>query len=372
MIAYLDLKNYNRRYEPQLSEAMLQTIRSGRYLLGSQVEEFENAFAAFCGASHCIGTANGLDALTLILRAWVELGVMKPGDEVIVPANTFIASILAVSAAGLTPVPVEPDPCTCTITPDGVAAAITDRTRAIMAVHLYGRLCDMEGLGVLAAQNGLKLIEDAAQAHGASVSSGPLSGKRSGSLGDAAGFSFYPGKNLGALGDGGCVTTDDEELATAVRRIANYGSIRKYVNRYKGCNSRLDEIQAAALLVKLPFLESENIRRREIATRYFAGISNPLISLPPSDAGSAHVYHIFAVHTPYRDQLQRFLLDQGIETLIHYPVPPHRQEAYSEWSQLSFPVTEMLHDRELSIPLNPAMTDSQVDQVIAALNSFRL
>lgn len=370
MIRYLDLKTYNERYEPGLSDAMLDVIRSGRYLLGEAGASFEKSFAAYCGAAHCVGTANGLDALALILGAWIEMGEMQPGDEVIVPANTFIASILAVSRNGLVPVPVEPDPETCTIDPEAVAKAVTPRTKAIMAVHLYGRLCNMERLAEIARTYGLKIIEDAAQAHGAVVAHGRLAGKRAGSIGDAAGFSFYPGKNLGALGDGGCVTTDDESLAEMVRRLRNYGCSRKYINDYKGCNSRLDEIQAAALSHKLESLDSDNERRHEIARRYLAEVNNPAIRLPFGSVSSDQVYHIFAVHCVRRDELQEFLTAEGVETLIHYPVPPHRQNAYGEWSRLSFPITERLHAEELSIPLHPGLNEEEVSAVINALNRF--
>lgn len=364
-IKFLDIEQITASFQPALSEAVERVVRSGWYLLGKEVEAFEHAFAAYCGTRHCIGVANGLDALTLILRAYQALGVMKPGDEVIVPANTYIASILAISNSGLTPVLCEPEDDTCLIDNDRAAALVTPRTRAILPVHLYGQAVDMEPLVRLARQYGLKLIEDAAQAHGAI-----RHGRRTGAMGDAAGFSFYPGKNLGALGDGGAVTTDDDQLATAIRRLANYGSERKYVFQYQGVNSRLDEVQAAVLRLKLERLDRDNARRRALAALYLAGIRHPEVRLPHWDGTESHVFHLFTVRTARRDQLQRHLAEQGVQTLIHYPIPPHRQEAYAAWNSLSYPLTERIHQEILSLPISPVMTDEEADYVIRAVNSF--
>lgn len=365
MIKYCDLKTINDRYEPQLTEAIVRAARSGWYIRGKECEAFEEAFAAYCGCTHCIGTGNGLDALTIILRAYCALGTMQPGDEVIVPANTYIATILAIMEAGLKPVLCEPDATTCNIDPALIENLITERTRAIMPVHLYGLACDMDSINAIAQKHSLKVIEDSAQAHGAMCN-----GKRTGNLGDAAAFSFYPGKNLGALGDGGAITTNDTLLAQAARAIANYGSHKKYVNIYKGVNSRLDEIQAAALQVKLQHLDADNTRRREIARQYITAIDNPLVTLPVADSYDNHVYHIFAVRSPLRDKLQQYLMEQGIETLIHYPIPPHKQEALREYAHLQLPVTEHIHACCLSLPCHPAMSDSEVEKVIHAVNNF--
>ena len=365
MIKYCDLKTINDRYEPQLTEAIVRVARSGWYIRGKECEAFEEAFAAYCGCTHCIGTGNGLDALTIILRAYCALGTMQPGDEVIVPANTYIATILAIMEAGLKPVLCEPDAATCNIDPALIENLITERTRAIMPVHLYGLACDMDSINAIAQRHSLKVIEDSAQAHGAMCN-----GKRTGNLGDAAAFSFYPGKNLGALGDGGAITTNDTLLAQAARAIANYGSHKKYVNIYKGVNSRLDEIQAAALQVKLQHLDADNTRRREIARQYITAIDNPLVTLPVADSCDNHVYHIFAVTSPLRDKLQQYLKEQGIETLIHYPIPPHKQEALREYAHLQLPVTEHIHACCLSLPCHPAMSDSEVEKVIHAVNNF--
>lgn len=366
MIKYLDLKQITERYEPALSQAVARVVASGWYLLGNEVKRFEERFAAYCGTNHCIGVANGLDALSLIFRAYIEMGVMQEGDEVIVPANTYIASILALSENRLKPVLVEPDEVRYNIDPQKIEAAITERTRAILVVHLYGQACDMEPIQEIASRYGLKLVEDAAQAHGAYYQ-----GKRCGALGDAAGFSFYPGKNLGALGDGGAVTTSDEELATIVRRIANYGTSRKYINDYKGRNSRLDEIQAAVLSVKLEQLDADTQVRRDIALRYRKEITNPAIRLPKVANEEEHVWHIFPILTEKRDALQVYLREAGIETLIHYPVPPHQQQAYREWNHLEYPISERIHREELSIPLHPALRDEEVTAIIDALNAWQ-
>jgi dTDP-4-amino-4,6-dideoxygalactose transaminase len=367
MIKYCNLKDINDRYEPELTKAITRATQSGWYIHGKECLCFEQAFAEHCGCRHCIGTCNGLDALTIILRAYCEMGAMQPGDEVIVPANTYIATILAIMEAGLKPVLCEPSVTTCNIDTTLIEGLITERTRAIMPVHLYGLVADMDRICAIAAKHSLKVIEDSAQAHGAL-----WGGKRTGNLGDAAAFSFYPGKNLGALGDGGAITTNDTQLAEAARAIANYGSHKKYVNIYRGVNSRLDEIQAAALTVKLQHLDADNARRREIALRYINSIDNPLVTLPVADKDGNHVYHIFAVTSPQRDRLQQHLSQQGIETLIHYPIPPHRQEAMSEYSHLALPITEQIHACCLSLPCHPAMSDNEAGKVIDAVNSFTI
>lgn len=366
MIKYCDLKKINSAYGAELQEAMLRAIGSGWYILGSETRFFEEQFAEYCGSRHCIGTGNGLDALTIILLAYRENGAVKEGDEVIVPANTYIATILAILHAGLKPVLCEPSPKTYCIDPNRIEALITERTKAIMPVHLYGQACDMAQISTIARKHSLLVIEDAAQAHGAIYN-----GKRTGNLGDAAAFSFYPGKNLGALGDGGAITTNDTQLADTARAIANYGSQKKYVNKYIGLNSRLDEIQAAALAVKLKHLDRENARRREIARLYIEGISNPLIKLPQIADYSSHAFHIFAIMSAERDMLQEHLRASGIETLIHYPIPPHKQEALKSFAHLSLPITEQIHREELSLPCNQSMSNADAKQVIAAVNSFK-
>ena len=365
MIKYCNLKTINDRYEPQLTEAIVKAAQSGWYIRGKECEAFEQAFAAYCGCKYCIGTGNGLDALTIILKAYCALGAMQPGDEVIVPANTYIATILSIIEAGLKPVLCEPCANSCNIDTTLIESLITERTRAIMPVHLYGLVADMDKINEIATKHSLKVIEDSAQAHGAMYH-----GKRTGNLGDAAAFSFYPGKNLGALGDGGAITTNDTQLADAARAIANYGSHTKYVHIYRGVNSRLDEIQAAVLRVKLQYLDADNARRREIADKYIHSITNPLVTLPASDNGGNHVYHIFAIRTPHRELLQQHLQEQGIETLIHYPIAPHKQQALREFAHLQLPVTECIHTQELSLPCHPAMSDSDIERVIDAVNSF--
>ena len=367
MIKYCDLKKINDRYEPMLTEAVTRAAQSGWYIRGKECEEFEQSFAGYCGCKHCIGTGNGLDALTIILRAYCEMGIMQPGDEVIVPANTYIATILAIIQSGLKPVLCEPCATSNNIDTTLIEKLITERTRAIMPVHLYGLVAEMNSINAIASKHSLKVIEDSAQAHGALYN-----GKRTGSLADAAAFSFYPGKNLGALGDGGAITTNDPELAKVARAIANYGSHKKYVNEYKGVNSRLDEIQAAALSVKLKHLDADNERRRAIADEYIKNITNPLITLPETDKESNHVYHIFAITTPHRERLQQHLANCGIETLIHYPIPPHKQEALKEFSHLVLPITERIHREELSLPCHPAMSSDEVKKVIETVNKFKI
>ncbi len=367
MIKYLDLKRINDSFEPELSQEIERVVRSGWYLLGKETNAFEQAFAAYCGTRYCIGTANGLDALVLSFRALIERGNLAPGDEVIVPANTYIASILAVSRCGLKPVLCEPHPDNFLIDERRIETCITPRTRAILAVHLYGRLAAMEAIGRIASAYGLFVVEDCAQAHGALYM-----GQRAGAWADLSAFSFYPGKNLGALGDGGAVTTKDEELAGIVRTLANYGSCAKYIFKYKGMNSRLDELHAAVLNCKLKRLDQDNDRRRQIASLYREEIKNPLVTLPAADEeGQNNVYHIFPVLCLRRDEFQQFLKGQGVETLIHYPVPPHRQEAYREWNGHSYPLTEHIHACELSLPISQVMTDEEVREVIGAVNAFQ-
>lgn len=371
MISFLNLKQINQQYLEELSQAARDVIASGWYLLGERVSKFESNLSKYVGVEHAIGVGNGLDALRLILRGYIELGVMAVGDEVLVPANTYIATILAIADNGLKPVLVEPDTNTYNLDLSQLERHITPRTRAIMVVHLYGRVCWSEGLESLAAQYNLRVIEDNAQAIGAS-----WRGRKTGSLGDAAGFSFYPGKNLGALGDSGAVATDDAELADVVRALANYGSRVKYVNEFKGLNSRLDEIQAAFLDVKLKYLDIENRRRREIANAYCRFIDNPAIVLPAGRGHAAvfdeeeHVWHLFVIRSDARDLLRRHLEAEGVQTLIHYPIPPHRQGAFSEMAALSLPVTDRMHETVLSLPISPVMTDSEVERVVSAVNNY--
>lgn len=353
-------------HQEAIEEKLLNVFRSGWYLLGKEVKTFENNLAQYIGAKHAIGVANGLDALRLIFRAYIELGIIQKGDEVIVPANTYIASILALSDNDLVPVLVEPDPTTFNIDIDKIESAITPKTKAVLIVHLQGRVVFSEQLKKLAAKHQLKIVEDNAQAIGAT-----WKGIKAGNLGDAAGFSFYPGKNLGALGDGGAVTTNDETLAATVRAIANYGSNQKYINIYKGLNSRLDELQAAVLDVKLPFIDAENEIRRKIALRYNAGIKKTKIQLPeiPEDPAE-HVWHVYVVRTTDRDGLQNYLNAHDVQTIIHYPIPPHHQKAYAELNHLSFPIAELMHKEVLSIPISPVMTDEEVNTIINLLNKF--
>ena len=362
MIKFLDLKKINERFRYEMDTATKRMLDSGWYLLGKEIERFEADFAAYCGVKHCIGCANGLDALKLIIKAYG----FGPGDEIIVPANTYIASILAISDNGCTPVLVEPKWETRLIDEDLIEAAITPRTKAIMVVHLYGRAMNMTKVWAIAKKHELKVIEDSAQAHGAM-----FDGRRTGNLGDASGFSFYPGKNLGCLGDGGAVTTNDDELAAKVRALRNYGSDVKYHFPYQGTNSRLDEIQAAWLGVKLPHLDDDNQRRREIAARYCAEIKNPLIELPQGPNDESMVWHVFAVTCPRRDELQKYLTDHGIQTVIHYPIPPHKQPCYAEWNDRSYPITERIHREILSLPISPVLTDEELDATIEVVDNFR-
>lgn len=365
MIKYLPLGEINARYNAELREAIGRVMDSGWYLRGEATRQFEAHYAEYIGTKHCIGCGNGLDALMLILRAYMEMGVMAVDDEVIVPANTYIASILAISECGLTPVLVEPDINTFQIDVSKIETAITERTKAVMIVHLYGICAFTDRIGEICKKHGLKLIEDNAQAQGCTFGN-----RRTGSLGDAAGHSFYPGKNLGALGDAGAVTTDDLELAKIVRAIGNYGSHQKYVHDYQGRNSRIDEFQAAMLDVKLRYLDEENDRRKDIARIYINKVENPLLRLPVSIGEADSVWHIFPVLCGRRDDLQRFLTVNGVETQIHYPVPPHKQHCYSDWNSLQFPITELIHKQELSIPCHQAMTMNEAEYIVTLLNNF--
>ena len=370
MISFLDLKNINQQYRQQLIEACTRVIDSGWYIGGTELEQFEKNFAKYCGTQYAIGVANGLDALILTLRAWKELGKLQDGDEVIVPSNTYIASILAISANQLKPVLVEPNPNTFNLDPAKIEAALTEKTKVILPVHLYGQLADMPKIMQIAKQLNLLVLEDSAQSHGAQIQ-----GKKAGNWGDASGFSFYPGKNLGALGDAGAVTTNDAELATMLKALRNYGSHEKYKNLVPGVNSRLDEIQAAMLDVKLKYLDQETQHRRHIASLYLNGIKNPLIQLPLGDVNAEsymqHVWHLFVIRTNQREALQKYLLDHGVQTLIHYPIPPHKQQAYKEWNNLNYPISEQIHDEVLSLPMGPTLSAVDAERVIALCNQFQ-
>lgn len=362
MIKFLDLHKINERQRPEIDAAVKRVLDSGWYLLGKENERFSADFAKFCGVKHVIPVANGLDALRLIVKAY---GFGK-GDEIIVPANTYIATILAISDNGCTPVLVEPDINTYNINPDLIEAAITEKTKAIMVVHLYGQAVEMEKIWTLAKKYNLKVIEDAAQAHGA-----VYQGRKTGNLGDAAGFSFYPGKNLGAIGDAGAVTTNDDELADKIAALRNYGSKVKYQNLYQGLNSRMDELQAAILDAKLPLLEKDNEHRREIADYYRQHITNPKIILPQSKFREGHVFHVFAVRTAERDRFQSYLSENGVQTVIHYPVPPHKQPAYKELNHLSFPITEQIHREIISLPISPVMSQEEIEQLVEIVNAWK-
>ncbi len=370
MIPFLDLKLINDSYSEEINCAIKQVLESGWYIMGNQCSLFEQEFAKYCGTKHAIGVASGLDALIIILEAYKELGVFELGDEVIVPANTYIASILSISKAGLVPVLIEPDIDTYNINPLLIESKITSKTKAIMAVHLYGQVAQMDVIEKIAQKHNLKVIEDSAQAHGA-----VYSGKRTGNLGDASGFSFYPGKNLGALGDGGAITINDGKLAEVIRAYRNYGSHQKYINKYLGLNSRLDEIQAAILRVKLKHLDEDNQKRREIAQYYCENIKNPEIVLPVTRHSSLitekdHVFHLFVIRCKERNKLQQYLLDNGIQTVIHYPIPPHKQEAYKQWNDLSYLITEQIHKECLSLPISAVLADDDVKYVVSILNSY--
>lgn len=365
-IKFLDLQKINLEHQNEIEKYLTDVFRSGWYLLGERTKTFEENLSKYIGVKHSIGVANGLDALRLIIKAYKELGVFSDGDEIIVPANTYIASVLAITDNNLTPILVEPSLADFNLDIDKIEAAISEKTKAVMTVHLYGQTAYHEKLKEIALKHGLKIIEDNAQAIGAE-----FNGVKTGNLGDAAGFSFYPGKNLGALGDGGAVTTNDNVLAATVRALANYGSNKKYENAYKGLNSRLDELQAAILDVKLSYLDKDNEKRRTIAKRYITEIKNDKIilpSLPENDL--RHVYHLFVIRTAKRTELQKFLSDNGVHSIIHYPIPPHQQECYKELNHLSFPITEQLSQEVLSLPISQVMTPEEVDHVIETLNRF--
>ena len=366
-ISFLSLKDVTAKYADEIHEAVNRVVDSGWYLQGRENEQFENHYAAYIGTKYCVGCGNGLDALIWIYRAYIELGIMQPGDEVIVPANTYIASVLAITENGLKAVLVEPNPQTLELDENRIEEAITPRTKSILLVHLYGRCAYTKKIGELCAKFHLHLVEDNAQAHGSKYG-----GKRTGSLGEASGHSFYPGKNLGALGDGGAVTTDNKDLADCIRVLANYGSQKKYVFKYRGRNSRLDEIQATVLDVKLRHLDEDNRRRQLVAAYYYENIKNQLISLPTRLPDENNVYHLFPILCERRDEIQQYLAQKGIQTLIHYPIPPHKQECYAnEWEGLSLPVTEKLANQELSLPMGPVMEDEDVEEVVNCINYFR-
>jgi dTDP-4-amino-4,6-dideoxygalactose transaminase len=365
MIPFLDLKKINQQYAGELKKACARVIESGWYIRGKEVEAFEQEFADYCGAKYAIGVANGLDALILTLRAWKELGKLKDGDEVIVQANTYIASILAITENNLKPVLVEPDPITFNLSPESIVAAITPRTKAILPVHLYGLISPMDEIMNVANEHFLLVLEDCAQSHGAS-----LNNKKCGNWGHAGAFSFYPGKNLGALGDGGAVTTNDHHLAYTLRALSNYGSEKKYENTFKGVNSRLDEIQAAMLSVKLKHLNNEIKQRQFIAQEYLTRIKNSSIQLPSYDNSEQSVWHLFVIRTKQRADLIRYCTDNKIQTLVHYPRAPHKQEAYKEYNKISLPITEGIHDEVLSIPLDPTMSIDSINHIIDVLNCY--
>ncbi len=365
MIKFLDLQKINAQYQDEFQRKLKSVLDKGWFIMGNEVEVFEKSFAAYCGRKYCIGVGNGLDAMVLIFKANIALGVLSKGDEIIVPANTYIASILAILQADLVPVLVEPDEATFNLDPSLIEEKITSKTKGILAVHLYGQLADMQAIQVIAAKHNLVIVEDAAQSHGA-VNQNALQT----TYPTTQAYSFYPGKNLGALGDAGAVVTNDEQLAKTVYSLRNYGSEKKYHNELIGVNSRLDEIQAAFLNVKLPYLDTENERRKVIAKRYLSEIKNDKIKLPFWDFSSNHVFHLFVIRTANRNELQRYLEQNGIETLIHYPVASHKQKALSQWNHLSFPITERIHNEVLSLPMNPILTNEEVDAVIHTLNQY--
>ena len=373
MIPFLDLHTLNARFEKDFKTKFSQFLDKGWYILGEEVKLFEQEYAAYCGTSHCVGTANGLDALRLILEGYKALGQLKVGDEVLVASNTYIATILGIQQAGLVPVLVEAEANTFNFDFNDLESKVTAKTKVIMPTHLYGQLADMEKVTAFAnlprrqagAQR-LLIVTDAAQSHGAKDSQG----KSSGGLADASGHSFYPTKNLGALGDGGAVTTNDADLANVIDKLRNYGFEERYVSKYVGLNSRLDEIQAAFLRIKLRALDTDNESRRSIAKRYFKEVHNPKLILPSWDGTERHVFHLFVVRTADRDQLAAFLKERGIGTIVHYPIPPHKQEALKQYKELSFPITEMIHNEVLSIPIGPLMTENHLSAVISALNAY--
>ena len=368
MIPFLDLKKINAAYEYAFQDKLKSVLASGWYVLGNEVKAFETQFAAYCNAKYCIGAGNGFDALVLIFKGYIQLGKLQKGDEVIVPANTFIASILAIMEAGLVPILVEPKLETYNLNTDLISGKITFKTKAVLAVHLYGQLAEMEAILAIAKEHDFLVIEDAAQSHGAYFEEESKS--RLVKRGDAQAYSFYPGKNLGALGDGGAVVTNDEALAKVVSTLRNYGSETKYYFDFQGVNSRLDELQAAFLSVKLPYLNRDNDKRRAIASRYLSEINNKKVVLPSWDKSTNHVFHLFVIRTKNRQELQQYLHQNGIETIIHYPVPPHKQSALTAYNNLSFPITEQIHDEVLSLPISPILTNEEVDLIVKIINQY--
>jgi dTDP-4-amino-4,6-dideoxygalactose transaminase len=364
-IPFLDYRAVNAPYFEGIQEAVTRVLESGWYVLGQEISAFEQAYAAYCGTCHCVGVSSGLDALILILEAWKHLGKLEEGDEIIVPANTYIASILAISKAGLVPVLVEPDQNTYNLDPSEIEAALTPKTRVIMAVHLYGQCADMHAIHTVAQTHGLLVMEDAAQAHGATYQ-----GQKAGSLSHAAAHSFYPGKNLGAIGEAGAVTTDDPELCNTISLLRNYGSDKKYNNKIKGVNNRLDELQAAILCVKLPFLDHDNQKRRAVADVYLSQIKNPVVHLPTVADHGRPCWHLFVVRVPNRVHFMATLKEAGANTAIHYPIAPHKQPAYSEWQELSYPITEMIHRDIVSLPISPVHSESDAAYVADLINSY--
>jgi dTDP-4-amino-4,6-dideoxygalactose transaminase len=366
MIPFLNIKEINAQYQQELKEACARVIDSGWYLNGNELKTFEKEFSVYCATDYCVGVANGLDALTLTLRAWKELGKLKEGDEVIVQANTYIASILAITENNLTPILVEPHESTFNLCPNAVKQAITPKTRVILPVHLYGQISPMPDLMKIAQDNDLLVLEDCAQAHGAAIN-----GRKAGSWGHAAAFSFYPGKNLGALGDAGAVTTNDGGLAQIIKALGNYGSAKRYEHKLKGVNSRMDEIQAAMLCVKLKHLNNEIKARQRVAQKYLAEINNPLIQLPVVGDINSHVWHLFVIKTDQREKLANYLTDNGIETLIHYPTAPHKQGAYKEWENKVFPISERLHEKVLSLPTSSVISENDLIKIVNVCNAFK-
>lgn len=365
MISFLDLTAINNQYADELKEACARVIDSGWFIMGNELSAFEQEFANYCGAKYSIGVANGLDALTLTLRAWKEMGKLQEGDEVIVQANTYIASILAITENKLKPVLIEPDVNTYNLSPEGIKSAITPQTKVILPVHLYGQISPMVEIMEIAKEHNLLVLEDCAQSHGAMID-----GKKCGTWGDAGAFSFYPGKNLGALGDAGAVTTNDDELNEVLTALRNYGSHEKYKNKYKGVNSRLDEIQAAMLRVKLKHLDSETKQRQQFAELYLNTITNPLVKRPQVDSVEGHVWHLFVVQVTEREKFMEYLKENGVRTLIHYPTPPHKQGAYSEFSEKSLLATELIHKQVISLPISPVMLVSDVDYISKVINAW--
>lgn len=367
MIKFLDLQKINQQYREEFTEAFKRVLDSGWYILGGEVEKFENEFAEFCGTKYCIGVANGLDALILIFEGYKQLGLLQNEDEVLVPSNTYIASIIAISKAGLTPILVEPLPDTYLLDPSKLESQISSRTKAILPVHLYGQLCDMDAIRIVAEKHNLLVIEDSAQSHGSVY----LNGKKSGNLGNASGFSFYPGKNLGALGDAGAITTNDVKLAETLRALRNYGSHIKYHNLFKGINSRLDPMQAAFLSIKLKYLDKETHARQQAASFYLGLIKNVAVALPVAKYPLAHVWHLFPVRVKNRDHFQQYLKSMEIETNIHYPIAPHHQPAYKELGNLNFPISELIHREIISLPISPILTLEELTKVVEVVNNYK-